>query len=229
MTCAAMSRLSSGKARDRHYCLRLLQRIAAGSVMTVEPAATVEPVPPADLNARRLWHAISVCSPHGVILQLPAGLAGTNDVEQLVSTGLADRLDPLRVRLNASSRLAAHADTDTEPLRTRHAQAVYAALVRPDSATELMAAEIHLAFHTALETDWPFARDLGRRAADVLRGLNRLGEAAHLLTALADAAKERNDAEAVRSSLHELSWIDGGHELFRYPVQLTEQLGFNFS
>ena len=35
--------------------------------------------------------------------------------------------------------------------------------------------------------------------------------------------------EAVRSSLHELSWIDGGQELFRYPVHVAEQLGFNFS
>ena len=39
--------------------------VAAGSIMTLNlPRQSSRS---ADLNARRLWHAISVCSPHGVI------------------------------------------------------------------------------------------------------------------------------------------------------------------
>jgi len=149
--------------------------------------------------------------------------------DRLLSSRLADRLDPNRVRLNAASRSSAHGEVDLHALRGRHAASVHELFTadRPEAVN--LVSELLPALEYACENDWIMARELGQRGSDFLRGHNRHGEAVELLRHLLTAARRRRDPQTISMCEWELSWIETGDEQVRYPVKPTEQLTLSFS
>jgi hypothetical protein len=211
-------------------------QITPGAGLELDQEITVPEIrPPENVADRELWHALSVCRPHGVALDLPTAMAGllrseaNSAIDRLVSARLADRLDPNRVRLNASSRSRAQTEVDVHARRRSHAASVHEFLIADRPEAENLVSELIPALDYACENDWSMARVLGQRGSDFLRGHNRHGEAAELLRRLLTAARGRRDPHTISMCEWELSWIETGAEQVRYPVKPTEQLTLSFS
>ena len=211
-------------------------QIAPGTGMELnQNIAAPEIRPPENDTDRKLWHALSVCRPHGVAVDLPAAMAGllrneaNSAFDRLVSSRSADRLDPDRVRLNAASRSSAQAEAGVPTLRGRHAASIHEFFMANRVEAETLVSELLPALEYACENDWTMARALGQRGSDFLRGHNRHGEAFELLRHLLSAARRRHDPQTISMCEWELSWIETGAEQVRYPVKRTEQLTLGFS
>ena len=209
--------------------------LAPGPSLRLEDFSLPELQPPQNDADRKLWHALSVCRPHGVALNVPSAMAGllrneaNSAVDRLVSLRLADRLDPAHVRLNAVSRAGARAEGDVHSMRGRHAIAVHEIFMADRQERENSVSELLPALEYACENDWRMARELGQRGSDFLRGQNRHGEAVEILKHLLAAAQRRHDAQTIDTCQWELSWIEIGADQVRYPANPTEQLMFSFS
>ena len=210
-------------------------QIAPGAGMELEQKIAAHEVhPPQNSVDRELWHALSVCRPHGVALDLPAAMAGLlrNEAkpafDRLVSSGLADRLDPNRVRLNAASRSSAQGEVHLHALRRRHTASIHELFIADRLEAENLVSELLPALEYACENDWVMARELGQRGSDFLRVHNRHGEAVELLRHLLTAARRKSDPQTISMCEWELSWIETGGEQVRYPVKPTEQLTLSF-
>ena len=198
--------------------------VCTGQVLRIEPNQPAPQMRPSDPIERKLWHALSICRPHGVAISLPAMMAGierneaNRAIERLIASGLADRLDPSRVRLTAESRDAARAEAEVETLRRKQAESVHTIFLAQAPDAEILVSELLPALQYACENDWRIARELGQRASDFLRRVYRHGEAIELLRLLLSAAKQRADAHTAELCEWELSWIDMGDDRVRQPI-----------
>ena len=179
-------------------------QIAPGTRMESDlNIAAPEVHPPQNSVDRELWHALSVCRPHGVALDLPAAMAGllrneaNSAFDRLISSRLADRLDPNRVRLNAASHSSAQGEADVPAFRSRHAASVHELFRANRPEAETLISELFPALEYACENDWTMARELGQRGSDFLRGHNRHGEAVELLRHLLTAGRRRGDTQTI--------------------------------
>jgi hypothetical protein len=195
---------------------------AVGDVISVERNWVNEPLPiPADSDARKLWQGLAACH-QDALVDLAAAIASVPDAAQalreLHAIRLADPVDASRVRLSAASRSAASID---DCVRSKHARAVHAAVLRTDWR---VISDVRQAVDYALESDWMLAQDLARRTASYLREQRRNAEAAELLRVVLSAATLRADARTCTECEWELSWLEDAPHAVRTPIVPRGQL-----
>ena len=202
-----------------------------GECMRLEPVPMPRPEIPASNAERELWRAMSVCDPCGFPIRLASSMAGVDQqtANGLLSLRLIDSLDFERFRMSASSWTAAREHADIETLWRKHADAVYRHLLEAPESCEAWASETYSALLYGCDSDWEFAKNLGRMASDLLRQRNRNWEAVEMLKSLLAAARVRTDARTVEMCEWELSWVQDNEGAARYPIAPGEQMQLGFS
>ena len=188
---------------------------------------------PSDPSEMKLLEAMSVCRPQSVPLQLSGRIAGLNDPDARNIAGrLAARrlIDP--VESTGTYFRLIHGTEPTDTLRLRHSQMLHKAFSDWRKHLEpcrIFLGELDAGFEWALVSDWTLAVRLAAHAFAFLRAEERLPEAIRLYSRLRDAARERNDQDAVQNCSEELAWISDGQGVTRSIYVSADQLRFEFA
>ncbi len=204
-----------------------------GEVIQVSAAMTMNTEPPINETLRSLWKSMSVCHSCGVVEDFAAAIADIEQrtadkaIQSLLETGLVDRLDEQRLRMNNASRSLALQESDILQVRERHAHTLLDAFSSESPLREALIAEAPAGIAFVREKDWPLCKDLTLRVCDFLRRRNRNGEAVEILSGTLSEAKRRNDKGAIQDLEWEISWLKDDGEL-RLQIVAPQQLGLAF-
>jgi len=212
-----------------------------------DPTRLAETIRDLDSAAQRVLSAMCACAPSGFSLDMAARTADAEIAEardiagQLIAKNALAACDDNGPRLLVPAlvreRVALRGESDR--WARHHALTVADLFGSPTPAVPDLTAywpDLQHAFARALETDWPLASKLARRAVTWAKAQDRLAEAFEILEDWSRAARQLGDRRVLEDCAWEQVWIlehwgrtGEAHEIDRTRrEQYADQMSFSF-